>query len=268
MPASRPSITIGVAMHKPYRTPEDSMYLPIHVGAAGSPDVLTELAQDNTGENISALNNYFSELTALYWLWKNNDSDYKGIVHYRRYFATNNVLKWFKRDRFSRILGKDELLRFLENDNVIVPMKRRYFIETVQSHYAHTLYGEQLDETRKVLKNLNPEYVEVWDEVIHKRSAHIFNMMIMDKDTFNRYCEWLFPVLFELINRLDPAKYNAFHARYPGRVSEILLNVWLKKNNIKTRSVPTTYTEFIDWPKKVTGFLKAKFMNKKYSASF
>lgn len=268
MPASKPSITIGVAMHKPYQIPEDSMYLPIHVGAEARPDVLAELVQDNTGDNISQLNNYFSELTALYWLWKNNDSDYKGIVHYRRYFATGNVLKWVNRDRFSRILSKDELLRFLKKNNVIVPMKRRYFIETVQSHYEHTLYGEQLDETRKVLKDLNPEYVQVWDEIIHKRSAHIFNMMIMDKDTFNRYCEWLFPVLFELINRLDPAKYNAFHARYPGRISEILLNVWLKKNNVKTRSIPTTYTEFIDWPKKVTGFLKAKFANKKYSASF
>lgn len=71
-------ITIGIAMHKPAPIPHGRTYLPIHVGAAIHPDVLTEIQQDNTGDNISELNPYYCELTALYWLWKNNDSDYKG----------------------------------------------------------------------------------------------------------------------------------------------------------------------------------------------
>lgn len=61
-------ITIGIAMHKPYPVPQSDIYLPIHVGAALHPDVLPDIQGDNTGDNISTLNPYFCELTALYWL--------------------------------------------------------------------------------------------------------------------------------------------------------------------------------------------------------
>lgn len=262
------SVTIAIAMHKSYRAPDDSMYLPLHVGAALNPDVLPGLTQDDSGENISRLNRYLSELTGMYWLWKNNDSAYKGLVHYRRYFATKHMMRWFKGDCFNRILGQEELLEVLRHSNVIVPAKRRYFIETVQSHYAHTLFERQLDVTRGVLQDLDPKSVPYWDRIMNRRSAHLFNMMIMDSKTFDAYCSWLFPILFELMKRLDPDQYDAFHARYPGRISEILLNVWLDENHISYTTMPTMYTEFINWPKKITGFLKAKFTKQRYSASF
>lgn len=75
-------------MHKPYRTPDDPAYLPLHVGAALHPDVLPGIQGDDEGDNISRLNASYSELTALYWMWKNCDADYKGLVHYRRLFAS------------------------------------------------------------------------------------------------------------------------------------------------------------------------------------
>ncbi|PKU88282.1 glycosyl transferase [Bifidobacterium pseudolongum subsp. globosum] len=261
-------ITIAVAMHKQYARTEDTVYLPVHVGAALHPEVLTDITQDNTGENISQLNPYFSELTAMYWLWKNNDSDYKGIVHYRRYFASPSLRKRLSRNRFDRILSRQELEPLLAKNNVILPSKRRYFIETIYSHYDHTLHADQLHQTRNVLKNMAPEYVGAWDALMRKRSAHIFNMMIMDKADFNAYCEWLFPILFELTHRIDSSNYSPFHARYPGRISEILLNVWISTNHITYRTVPTVYTERVNWWKKGTGFLKAKFFKKKYDASF
>ncbi|MFR5100595.1 MAG: DUF4422 domain-containing protein, partial [Bifidobacterium pseudocatenulatum] len=56
-------------MHKPYRTPDDPAYLPLHVGAALHPDVLPGIQGDDEGDNISRLNASYSELTALYWMW-------------------------------------------------------------------------------------------------------------------------------------------------------------------------------------------------------
>ncbi|WP_270417136.1 DUF4422 domain-containing protein [Bifidobacterium pseudolongum] len=261
-------ITIAVAMHKPYAHTEDTMYLPVHVGADLHPEILTNIVGDNTGDNISQLNPYFSELTAMYWLWKNNDSDYKGIVHYRRYFASPSLRKRLSRNRFDRILSRQELEPLLATNNVILPSKRRYFIETIYSHYEHTHYVEQLHQTRDVLKDMAPEYVAAWDTLLKKRSAHIFNMAIMDKADFNAYCEWLFPILFKITRRIDPATYSAFHARYPGRLSELLLNVWINANHIAYGTVPTIYTEPMNWWNKGTGFLKAKFFKKKYDASF
>ena len=45
------------------------------------------IQRDDTGDNIANRNNQYSELTALYWAWKNLNADYIGIVHYRRYMS-------------------------------------------------------------------------------------------------------------------------------------------------------------------------------------
>lgn len=261
-------ITLAIAMHKPYRVPATSIYMPIHVGASLHADVLQNIVQDNTGDNISDLNPYLCELTAQYWMWKNCDSEYKGLVHYRRYFATRNPLKWIQSDRYKRLIPIDELAHLLKKHNIVLPAKRHYYIETVYSHYVHTLHGEQLDAARKALKQLVPDYVPAWDHVMKQRSLHLFNMMIMDKQDFDAYSAWLFPVIFETVKNLDPAQYDAFHARYPGRISEILLNVWIEKNKKRYATLPTTFSESINWPKKISSFLKAKFGKVKYSQSF
>lgn len=261
-------ITIGIAMHKPYPVPHDNIYLPVHVGAALRPDILQEIQGDDSGDNISTLNPYFCELTALYWLWKNNTSQYKGLVHYRRYFTTNNWLKRHSRNRFERIIKGSELTQTLLRRSVVLPKKRHYVIETIYSHYAHTMYAQHLDTTIEVLRDLAPDYVDAWNALMRKRSAHIFNMLIMDREHFDAYCEWLFPILFELTSRLSPDQYDAFHARYPGRISEMLLNVWIMHNHIRFEELPTTFTERINWWKKGTGFLGAKFFKRKYTKSF
>lgn len=81
-------ICVVVATHKPYRMPKDPMYMPLFVGKALRKDVDFGFMGDNTGDNISSRNSWYSELTGLYWLWKNVDVPYLGLVHYRRHFAT------------------------------------------------------------------------------------------------------------------------------------------------------------------------------------
>lgn len=262
------NIAIGVAMHKPYPLPKGDIYMPIHVGAALHPGVLTEMQGDDTGENISELNPYFSELTALYWLWKNNSSAYKGLVHYRRYFTTRNILDKHNPNRFRRVIQETELREALQEYSVLLPKKRHYVIETIKSHYVHTMHGETLKVTEDVLQDISPEYLPQWHTLMNRRSEHIYNMMVMNREHFDAYCEWLFPILFELTKRLDPSKYEPFHARYPGRISEMLLNVWIMKNKVPVGELPTSFMEHIDWWKKGTSFLKAKFLKQKYTRSF
>ena len=49
--------------------------------------VKTEFQGDDTGENISDKNKYYSELTGIYWVWKNTRQNITGTCHYRRYFT-------------------------------------------------------------------------------------------------------------------------------------------------------------------------------------
>lgn len=264
-------ICIAVAAHKNYRMPEDEMYLPVHVGKDLHPDVNLgkRFVTDNSGDNISSLNNYYSELTALYWIWKNNTALYRGLVHYRRHFETADILtRVMHRNRFDKIIKEPEVAELLADTDIILPRKRNYYIETVYSHYAHTFPVEQLDATKDIIKENAPEYLPAFDAVMKSTKAHMFNMLIMKDEKLDEYCGWLFPILFELQHRIDPSQYDAFNARYPGRISEMLLDVWLNTNGYSYRELPVISTEPVNWAKKGTAFLAAKFTGKKYSSSF
>ena len=109
------------------------------------------------------------------------------------------------------------------------------------------MYIEPLDETRNIIEEKYPKYLYEFDRLKKRSSAHMFNMFIMKKDLLNGYCKWLFDVLFELEKRVDSTKYSAFHARFFGRVSELLLDVYLKTNNIKfeEQKVHTSWEKMI-----------------------
>lgn len=270
------SIKIIVAAHKKYQMPVDDMYLPLHVGADGKKDSVgneldLEYVGDNTGDNISELNSNFCELTGLYWAWKNLDADYIGLVHYRRHFC----MKKKGSNSFESVLKYEELKPYLGKIKVFIPNKRWYFIETLYSHYKHTHYSNQLDETRKIIEEKYPEYVDSYDVVIKHRYGYMFNMMIMKNEYLDEYCTWLFDILFELRKRIDSPELSAYQSRYYGRVSEIIFNVWLDEK-IKTgelrkehiKEIPCIHMEEINWWKKGTAFLKAKFLGEKYEGSF
>lgn len=161
-------ITVIVAVHKKYRMPEEKCYLPLHVGREGKADI--GFAGDNTGDNISGKNPYYCELTGLYWMWKNMDSDYMGLVHYRRYFAGKQGTG--HGDKFDQILTEREIKSLLAKNDIILPKKRRYYIENLYSHYAHTHYAEHLDCTREILQEKYPEYVSAFDKVMKRTYGH------------------------------------------------------------------------------------------------
>lgn len=262
------SIVVGVATHKPYRMPEDPMYMPLHVGSALHPDVCMGMQADSDGDGISELNPSYSELTGLYWLWKNCDAGYKGLVHYRRLLASPRGSKRRENDPYQRVVGSEELGDLLAQRPVVVAKRRNYYIETVYDHYAHTFDGGHFDECRRVLADKCPEYIPSWDRLMSSRGAHIWNMFVMRSDLFDSYCSWMFGVIDELVARIDSSGMDAFQARWPGRVSERLLDPWLETNNITYAELPVVSPEPVDWIAKGKGFLAAKFLGKKYERSF
>ena len=271
------SIKVIIAAHKKYRMPEDSLYLPVHVGAEGKVDKEGKpldlgYQKDNDGENISSLNYSFCELTGVYWAWKNLDADYLGLAHYRRHFMGKGKGK----DPFDKVLSGKEV-EFLINKGykVIVPKKRNYYIESLYSHYVHTYKAEEIDKTREVIADMYPDYLRSFDSVVSRKSGYMFNMMILPKNLMDDYCEWLFNILFELDKRIDSSSWTDFQKRYIGRISEIIFNVWLDKKIVdgavkeeEVAELPFIYMEKVNKFKKGTAFLKAKFFHKGYEKSF
>lgn len=254
---------IIIATHKKYRMPEDRLYLPLHVGAEGKTDengapLDLGYIKDNTGDNISLKNKNFCELTGLYWAWKNLDADCIGLAHYRRHFTVRR-----SRDKWERPLTDQELRKLLEKNDVILPKKRNYFIETNYNQYVHAHHAIDLETTRQIIAEHCPEYLEAYDRSMKRTTGHRFNMFIMKRDKFDAYCEWLFDILFELENRLDISEYSAYDARVFGFVSERLLDPWLETNNIKYKEIPYVFMEKQNWLVKGGAFLKRKFGEKK-----
>ncbi len=270
------NIVVLVATHKKYRMPEDPLYLPVQVGAEiaiDSKGKKKELGyqKDNTGDNISSKNSEFSELTAIYWGWKNLDADYIGLVHYRRYFSVRKKGK----DPFDNVMTSAEAESILKSHPIIVPKKRKYFIETLESHYADSLNDRHLLITRDIVKEKHPAYLTAYDKVMKRTWGYMFNMMVMRRDYFDAYCQWVFDIVFELENRIDISSYTSFEKRLFGRVSELLFDVWLdyqldtgSLSAEQIQEVPIISMEPVNWFKKGSAFLAAKLFHKKYKKSF
>lgn len=239
--------------------PDDPMYIPIQVGATlHDPLSIPGILRDDAGDSISQKNPNYCELTALYWAWKNLSCDYLGIAHYRRYFAGIRGCgkKW------ERIASKEQFERLLNECPIILPQKRRYWIETTYNQYVHAHHAQDLDKTREILTRKYPQYVPAFDRVMKCTSGHRFNMFVMRRDLLENYCSWLFDVLFTLEEELDISGYSLNDARVFGFVSERLLDVWVESNGMSYREMPCMFMEKQNWLKKGGAFLKRKFIGK------
>ena len=257
------NIKILVAAHKPCEMPQDDVYLPVQVGKALHPDLDLGYQPDNEGENISDKNPYYSELTAIYWAWKNCNADYIGLVHYRRYLG----LKQHKKDKWQNILTEKEAVKLCSKHTIILPQKRKYYIESLWSHYKHTHDIRHLEKTRTIIQQDYPEYLPFFNKVMKRTWGHMFNMFIMKKELVNAYCSWLFDILFKLEKQIDFSQMSAFDARLFGRISELLLDVWIEKHRYTYKEVKMIQIGNENWSQKIMYFLAAKFFGKKYTQS-
>lgn len=251
-------IKIAVACHKSYWMCQDRIYHYVEAGAALHSSPLPGMERDCTGEQISARNETFCELTALYWAWKNWDCRYIGLCHYRRFFAARRFGR--KQDR---ILKREELERLLDSADVILPKKRNYWIETNYSQYVHAHHEEDLITLRSVLAEHCPEYLPAFDNNMRQTSGHRFNMFIMRKEIADAYCDWLFDVLFALEKKLDISQYDAVSRRVFGYVAERLIDTWIDTNDVHYCELPVVHLERQNWLKKGGNFLLRKWRGRK-----
>ena len=207
---------IFVMTHKKIETISNRIYIPLQVGSEGKEDY--GYIRDNTGDNISAKNSNYCELTGIYWLWKNMDCDIVGVCHYRRFFISEE-----------RLLSREEIEKQIEKTPIIVPNSRYVGGEDAYLQYAEKHNEKDIQICREVIREKYPEYIEAFDYVMHTMLMSIGNMWITKKEIFNRYCSWLFDILFEVEKRIDFTGYDEYQRRVMGFLSERLFRVWLIK---------------------------------------
>lgn len=182
--------------------------IPIQAGAALTEQRICEVSDDG-GENISHKNREYCELTALYWIWKNDKSDYAGLCHYRRHFE----LEW------------EDLERLAFSDIDVVLTLPVLNFPSVREVYRHDHVEADWEMMLEALRKLAPDYLASAIELQNGNFYYGYNMLIARKEILNDYCGWLFPILFYCEERCEK-KEDAYQGRYIGFLAERLLSVY------------------------------------------
>ena len=260
-------VKILVACHKPDTVYSDDVYIPIHVGRAVSKfkEEMTYMIGDDTGDNISKKNPYYCELTAQYWAWKNDNADYYGFFHYRRYFSFDPNLNrddgWgnIAYDRITEDvikelhLNSDEMSKLITQYDIISVKGRKYprirdegklldvYHEYGKDPFQHR---EDLDKTLKIVLNKYPKYKKAVDTYMCDNIAYECNMFIMKRELYQDYCTWLFDILGEVEHQIDMTWYSVREYRVMGYLAERLYGIYythLKENkDIRRLELPKT----------------------------
>ncbi len=237
-----PRIKIYVSCHKNFHVPNNKYIFPIQVGTALSYEKLKGMLYDNSGDNISDKNKSYCELTAQYWAWKNDDADYYGFFHYRRYFSFNKtkfetnpfgeVVETYNDDATMEKYNIDEktIAEVVPKYDLIIPTTGGF--EDGSSIYQQYKQAPQhiisdLDFVLDVIKRDYPQMYKYAVSYLKSKKGYFCNMFIMKKELFNQYNEWLFDILKKHEENVDISHYGIQQYRVHGYLAERLCGVYI-----------------------------------------
>lgn len=185
---------------------------PVQAGAALT-DVRVAALRDDEGDNISAKNVNYSELSAMYWIGKHGDSDYLGLFHYRR------ILDVTEEDLY-RIAGNDV--------DVILPYPTMHY-PNIYEHHKRYLKESDWETMLQALRECAPDYLDKFPKIFEEKYFYNYNMFIAKKKVFRDYCNWLFPILSR-VEELSTPKGCERADRYIGYLGENLTTLYFMAN--------------------------------------
>ena len=231
---------VYVVTHKP--TPHEGKlpagYKIIQAGHALNPDL--SYIGDDTGDNISKLNPYLNETTALYWMWKNTSHKIIGLNHYRRFFTDSYNASF----SYEKILNKDNALKILKNYDIIVCTLHIGYTQRENIQFAVGKSLTTICETtikKYLVQSFHADYIDAFNYVLSSKSFYKCNVFITRQNIFNAYCEWLFSFIVdateEILRTLSPEELVGRKQRAMGFFSEIMPTIWLIKNRLKIKEL-------------------------------
>lgn len=188
---------IFIYSHIPFRPATGNhIYKVLTNSRAEASQFNTDLAiyRDYDGVNISGDNLMYNEYCGFYWIWKNYPiKKYVGMNHYRRYYNDCNNLpdigKIFERKRI--ILNTPIQLRVPQG------LKQSGTLMTNREWYAYWHNIEDFETLEAIITDKYPKYMEGFKKMADAKYLHGCNMFTMDKDTFEEYCNFVFPLIMD-----------------------------------------------------------------------
>ena len=185
-------------------------------------------------DNINHLNPVINELTAVYDVWKNTDDDIVGFSHYHRFFQYI--------DGEQKLLTFDKAKEFLESCDIILTYPVDYKDISLEQQLAID-FREDLPTYFKLMNKLYQ--TEGLRQYFDGTKFHPRTMFVCRRELFEKYCEWLFPILIPIAEdflKEDYPKYHHYYNRMIGFIAERLLSFWVNKEQLSVLTLPIKET--------------------------
>lgn len=233
------TISLYCVGHDPARMLPLTGYRHFFVGktpSAGFPDDVT-VYYDDQEHSIRELNPYYSELTAIYSVWKNSrHGEFVGFCHYRRLFnfdisdTTQRGREISKREAFLHARPAMEAIAlcrsFLSQGGVVVAAEDTpqptVAEQYMQAHFADH-YILAINCILKHYPHLTPFAIRQFES----NRGYFNNMFICPAAFFDELCNWWFEALFLIEEQLTPP-HDSYQKRVMAFLSERLLDMYLR----------------------------------------
>lgn len=228
------------------------LYIPVRCGAVYDKRENISILGDDTGINISEKRMSFCEFTVQYWAWKNQEADYYGLCHYRRYLSFES--KKFKTDTYNMVQGlsitpknklKYNLLDFENMRNIICKYdiivseyanvneistnkgKQETVYDLWKAHVGLFFEMSSIELMFKLIDEMAPQYSSSAREYFSGNLHRGFNCYILRKELFSRLCEFQFPIMFKLEELLNTEGYSQTMNRTVAFIGEMLYGIFI-----------------------------------------
>lgn len=238
-------------------TIDNPLYVNVRCGAVydkRNPEEYGHMLGDDTGDNISEKKYKYSELTVQYWAWKNQEADYYGLCHYRRYFIFKKLENYYKRyqheqiqcdylnkenekklgllnsDYMTQIISQYDLLADIEFDirKVYTPKGTQGNVLNHWKAWEGVLIPSgTVEMVLSLIDKLYPEYYADAVQYLHGWKYRGYDLFIMKKFLFEKYCYFQYNVLAELEKTIDDTYFSENMTRVCAFMSEILHDVFI-----------------------------------------
>lgn len=191
---------------------------PIEVGSFGRSNFVYPL-RDSVGVNIAYENEYYGELTGLYWIWKNvtiSDDDIIGFGHYNKFLkiSKRKAIQWLQCNKSGVIVLEPSFAKVHEPTDEVSAIK-------------------------KALKESSEKDYKAWCKLYDERAASInkncytCNIFVAKGKTFKEYCSWLFSVLRKMREDVgDKPEVVKNERRYCAFIGERLMSVYVESHHL------------------------------------
>lgn len=188
---------------------------------------------DNSKQTLD--HTYYCELASMYSLWKDYpNEDIVGLEHYRRFFVNND----------NQILTKEEIKSILQTSDIIMARnKLTCNVMTWIAKETHNLLESFNGKTRILMykwwmyvrDNYSHEFVDTMISRMMTHNTYLgCNMFIGKKEVLDKYCEWLFPLMFSFFTDVMNSEYES---RIFGYLSEYVFGYWLRWNHFNVATL-------------------------------